>query len=285
MEVVRSSIVAAINRGAPLYNQGKIRECRDLYMLTARTLMENELPSPVATALSSALSESWNNPNENTGAWAMRRCFDGLLDGSINFVEEDLNAPPSWASEGESCVIDFTSPQSLLVPAWRPMDDQVMGGRSESAFIWSPSFGSALFTGSVTTANNGGFASCRSEGSEEFGNKLRGAKGIRLRVRGDGRTYKLSAKTETNFDGVMYQHDFVTKKASGSEDWETVDLAFNRFRPTFRGQLVQGRPPLVGSKIRQLGFMLSKFSDSGGVTSGFTTGNFGLAVRGIKGFV
>jgi hypothetical protein len=287
MDAARHRIVQAINAGAPLYNQGKIRECRDLYMIAAKMMLSeahDQLPPSVATALSTACTESWNNANPDTGAWAMRRCFDSILNGSISISDATDEVAPLWASQGEISLLDYSSsPESLLVPSWRPMDDQVMGGRSESAFTWSP--GSAIFAGTVTTANNGGFASCRSEGWDEYGSKLKGAKGIRLVVRGDGRTYKISAKTEDTWDGVMYQQDFGTKAALGDEEWETVDLPFSRFKPTFRGQLVNGRPPLTGSKIRQLGFMYSKFSDSGGITPGFTTGNFRLAIRGIRGFV
>ena len=32
------------------------------------------------------------------------------------------------------------------------------------------------------------------------------------------------------------------------------------------------RPPLNGSKVRQMGIMMSKFSDTGGLTAGFRTG-------------
>jgi hypothetical protein len=193
--------------------------------------------------------------------------------------------PPPLISWVEISLLDFNSPESLLSPSWWPQDDRVMGGKSESALLWSNSLGSAVFTGNVTTANNGGFASCRSESWEEYGVKLRGAKGLRLIIKGDGKTYKLSVKMDNSWDGVMYEQDFKTKAASENEEWETVDLPFSRFKPRFRGWPVQGRPPLTGSKIRQLGFMSSKFNDEGGITAGFTTGNFRLAIRGIKGLM
>ena len=183
----------------------------------------------------------------------------------------------------EISLLDFNSPESLLSPSWWPQDDRVMGGRSQSALLWAPSLGSAVFTGNVTTANNGGFASCRSESWDGFGIKLSGAKGLRLIIKGDGKTYKLSAKMEDSWDGVMYEQDFKTK--AGNEEWEIMDLPFSRFKPRFRGWQVQGRPPLSGSKISQLGFMSSKFNDEGGITAGFTTGSFRLAIKGIKGFV
>lgn len=88
-DVVRSSILQAINIGAPLYNQGRIRECRDLYMQMARELLSIADKGSLATALSTALSVSWSTPDENEGAWTMRRCFDGILDGSIPLSMDD----------------------------------------------------------------------------------------------------------------------------------------------------------------------------------------------------
>ena len=134
--------------------------------------------------------------------------------------------------------------------------------------------------GNVTTERNGGFASVRSEDWGGFLG-LQTSVGIRMVVSGDGRTYKLSAKTDSDLDGVMYQHDFATT-ADGR--WNAVDLPFSGFRPSFRGQLVAGRPPISGSRIRQLGVMVSKISDSGGSTPGFRTGTFRLAIRSIRGF-
>ena len=66
--------------------------------------------------------------------------------------------------------------------------------------------------------------------------------------------------------------------------WQTVDLPFSGFKPNFRGRLVTGRPPLSGAQVRQLGLMVSKFSDTGGLTAGFRTGPFRLALRSIRGF-
>ena len=137
-----------------------------------------------------------------------------------------------------------------------------------------------LTTGNVTTERNGGFASVRSETWGGF-MAFQRSEGIRMVVQGDGRTFKLSVKDDASFDGVMYQHDFPT---SNDGQWRTVDLPFSSFKPNFRGQLVPGRPPILGSQIRQLGIMVSKFSDAGGLTSGFRTGSFSLALSSIKGF-
>ena len=69
------------------------------------------------------------------------------------------------------------------------------------------------------------------------------------------------------------------------DEWTTVDMAWAEFKPTFRGQLVRGAPPLRGAQVRQLGLMVSKFSDSGGVTPNFAPGGFQLALRAVRGLV
>ncbi len=57
----------------------------------------------------------------------------------------------------------------------------------------------------MTTANNGGFASIRSDSWAGYAAGFQQASGVRLVVRGDGRIYKLSAKQDDGYDGVMYQ--------------------------------------------------------------------------------
>jgi hypothetical protein len=82
----------------------------------------------------------------------------------------------------------------------------------------------------------------------------------------------------------MYQHDFSTTVPQPAGSWETIDLPFSNFKPNFRGRLVAGRPPLSGSQVRQLGLMVSKFSDTGGLTANFRTGSFRLGIQSIRPF-
>ena len=100
----------------------------------------------MVSALEAAAAEAWNTPNANTGAWACRRCFDAILDGSIASDIGDENGAPSWAKDGEVTVLEFSSsPNSLIVPAWRSMDDQVMGGLSSSSMSWNAAIGSGRY--------------------------------------------------------------------------------------------------------------------------------------------
>jgi len=137
----------------------------------------------------------------------------------------------------------------LRAADWAAIDDAVMGGRSRSVLAETAE-GTAVFSGTVSDENNGGFASVR---SRPLGLDLSDREGLRLRARGDGKRYKLCVKNDAAFDGVVYQSAFETRPAS----WQTVDLPFARFVPTFRGRRLDGEPPLDPSRIVTLGLMVS----------------------------
>jgi hypothetical protein len=68
-----------------------------------------------------------------------------------------------------------------------------MGGASSSRLGYSEAARALVFSGTVTTAFNGGFASVRSLPWPGWA-ALGGGQGVRMVVRGDGRTYKLNLK-------------------------------------------------------------------------------------------
>lgn len=69
-------------------------------------------------------------------------------------------------------------------PRWVSVNDGVMGGLSKGGAEMKD--GVMVFSGVLSLENNGGFSSVRTRGYEA---DLSGAKGIVLRVKGDGRTY------------------------------------------------------------------------------------------------
>jgi hypothetical protein len=89
-------------------------------------------------------------------------------------------------------------------------------------------------------------------------------------------------QADDTWDGVAYQADFeTTPQPPGA--WQTIDIPFSEFLPNLRGRVVGGQPPLTGGRVRQVGFMVSKFAASGGVLPGFREGGFSLAVRAVLG--
>ncbi len=133
--------------------------------------------------------------------------------------------------------------------AWEIVNDDVMGGVSTSQFKATTN-GCAVFSGTVRLENNGGFASVRSAPVRE---NLAGLTAFVLRVRGDGRRYKLSVRTGTGFDIPTYQCSFTTKPG----EWEEHRLPFGEFVPNYRGRVPRGMPPLDPVKVNSVGFNIS----------------------------
>ena len=134
-------------------------------------------------------------------------------------------------------------------PAWQIGNDDVMGGVSTSRFQRLTN-GGAVFSGVVSLENNGGFASVRSQPVRA---DLTGCDSFLLRIRGDGRCYKFSARTEAGIDTPLYQLAFTTKRG----EWEEHRLAFSDFVPTFRGRVLTDVPPLNPARVNSVGFLIS----------------------------
>lgn len=158
-------------------------------------------------------------------------------------------------------LIDFSDPREST--RWSPIDDSVMGGRSNSQLRFEPA-GHAVFSGEVSFDNGGGFASIRRQPADL------GAAGVVawvLDVRGDGKRYKLSVRSDDSFDGINYQCSFCPPAGR----WSSCRLACSEFLPTWRGRIVPDQPPLDPASLRQLGLMIA---DRQG-------GPFALAIRSI----
>ena len=144
-------------------------------------------------------------------------------------------------------LFDFHSEEECN--AWKTINDFVMGGVSESRFEYSGA-STAVFTGAVSLKNSGGFASVRSAPSLY---NLRKYKGLKLRVRGDGKQYKINLRAEAAFDGVQYQAVFDSKR----NEWIEISIPFRDFVPMFRGCLVNHAPQLDTSSICTFGILIS----------------------------
>lgn len=143
-------------------------------------------------------------------------------------------------------VIDFSTVQE--VQAWTITNDSVMGGRSTSQ-IRASATGTAVFSGTVSLENNGGFASVR---SGSIAGRMQDAKQISVKVRGDGHTYKLRLYTPAA-RSVAYQAPFRTTAG----EWEEHSFQVSDFVPMWRGQSMNNVPKLDFDDVTQLGFILS----------------------------
>ena len=145
-------------------------------------------------------------------------------------------------------LFDFSSPGTAA--SWGPIGDRVMGGISDSSFIYEDTSG-ALFTGEVSMQHGGGFSSVR---SGHLDLDLSGYQGLAITFMGDGKSYKLSVTTEPRFDSVIYRAVFDTRAGT----WEELKIPFNQFIPTFRGEIVPEAPELDPSNIVALGLLISQ---------------------------
>ena len=150
----------------------------------------------------------------------------------------------------------MTSPEPLLFDFREPdvalrfiaVDDRIMGGVSRSRL--KAEAGHAAFEGELSLDAGGGFASVRSAPSPV---DLTGRTGIALRVRGDGRRYRLRVRTDEHPQAVSYQAAFDAPDAS----WSTVRLPFARFEPTFRGEPRPNAKPLDPGAVSSFGLLVA----------------------------
>jgi uncharacterized protein YbjT (DUF2867 family) len=177
----------------------------------------------------------------------------------------------------EKPIFDFTRPSTELQNIWGAVDDVVMGGVSASNMQFLEN--AAVFTGNVSTANNGGFASVRTKNFQPPVN-LSGYEGVELRVKGDGQRYKLFLRTETKWDGVGYSYSFDTV----ANTWLTIRIAFSDLVPVFRAKIMQDCPPIDTSKVTSFQLMLSKFEYDGALNPAFSPGNFALEISSITAY-
>jgi monofunctional biosynthetic peptidoglycan transglycosylase len=131
---------------------------------------------------------------------------------------------------------------------WNTVDDNVMGGLSKGKVSYAQD--SCLdFSGFISLDNNGGFSSIRAIPDNY---RLGDYEGIRIKLKGDGRTYQFRVRTDRNFDGVAFKQEFNTT----ANKWIEIKLPFSKFLPTYRGRILENEKPLDPDEIKQLGFLI-----------------------------
>lgn len=148
------------------------------------------------------------------------------------------------ASEAQ-VLVTFDGPGSS---DWMAVNDTVMGGRSDGGLEVGD--GVLRFSGELSLENNGGFSSIRHAVNLDLSDRS----GIRLRVRGDGRSYQLRLHTDSRYYGrpVAYSGTFATKPG----EWIEVDVPFDQLSASFRGRQL-GQYRFDPSQIELLGILLA----------------------------
>jgi Complex I intermediate-associated protein 30 (CIA30) len=179
----------------------------------------------------------------------------------------------------DGMLFDFREPNPLLLQLWGALDDIVMGGVSASQLQLSER--SALFTGTISTANSGGFASVRTRNfasQARTGIDLSHYSGIELEVRGDGQRYKFFLRDRTQWDSTAFAASFDTVP----NQWITIRIPFDSLTPVLRARTLPNTAPLNASSICSLQLMLSKFEYDGTLNPHFSDGEFALAIAWIR---
>ena len=156
-------------------------------------------------------------------------------------------AATAMAEEMPQTLFDFTGADPAK--EWQNVNDSVMGGVSEGKFKITDTK-TMEFLGTLSLANNGGFASVRTKAK-----KLGLEKGDTLvaKVKGDGRAYHMNLSVPTFQIAYNYRAVFQTKK----DEWIEVKLPLDKFEATSFGQVVKNAGQVKPTSVNGLGFMLS----------------------------
>ncbi len=143
----------------------------------------------------------------------------------------------------------FSFTGTAAAEPWNSNNDGVMGGLSQGGATLNDQ--GMLFSGVLSLENNGGFSSVR----QDVDMDLSDFKGIRLKVRGDGRTYQLRLESDARFRNrwpISFNQDFETKAG----EWVEVSVPFDQLRQSWRGRVLSDFTFNPG-KIQVVGVMLA----------------------------
>ncbi|WP_168797848.1 CIA30 family protein [Pacificoceanicola onchidii] len=129
--------------------------------------------------------------------------------------------PVTAAKAGGLMIEDFTDGEA---EAWRYVSDRVMGGVSDGTMqlVRQGADQFARLTGTVSTANNGGFIQMR---RALDGALLEQGTGLRLRLRGNGARYFVHLRPS----GSLRPWHYFAAEFETSGQWEEIVLPWSRF--------------------------------------------------------
>ncbi|WP_372944088.1 CIA30 family protein [Shewanella sp.] len=158
-----------------------------------------------------------------------------------------LMCNPVWSASEAKMLLHFID--SHHFPQWNINNDTVMGGVSQSHITQHPQQ-ALLFSGTVSLANNGGFASTESRIIKD----IPAASAITVTVKGDGKTYQLRLKTPALSYGEAYVANFTTQADTITQHRFTA----SDFSVSFRGRNVANAPALAFADIDRMGFLVAQ---------------------------
>ena len=197
-----------------------------------------------------------------------------FFNSPVEVLKRALPLPPRAVHDG--VIWSPAQPGAGPTLEWGPLDDVVMGGVSQSTF--AATGGAATFSGTISTENNGGFAGCRTRALKPALD-LSSYRGLKLRVRGDGKRYKLILRDDYGWNGIAWASSFDT--TAGADEWQELDLTFDSFVPTLFARSVPGKT-LDTRQINTFQITLSKFEYDNEFNPAFSDGPFRLELESIR---
>ena len=239
---LESLLVNAIERGAPMFNNNNPEACAAVYATALEAVAAVDgfgLDAPSRATLAARLEEIAMDADVTERAWSYRRIMDALLSGQMQM---DSRSRPASGGTGR-ILYDFEDPSS--VRRFGVVVDGVMGGLSTGRIRSGD--GTLIFDGETSLRNNGGFSSMRAalpDGSCE------GADALRVRFKGDGRTWIIGTRGSRNMRGDSYWTRFDTIDGQ----WMDVVVPIDEMVRTSFGQPLRGR--ITPDQVRGIEFYI-----------------------------
>lgn len=151
------------------------------------------------------------------------------------------------SAKSGTLITNFTNLESQQ---WRIVNDGVMGGVSHSHLQINES-GNAVFLGTVSLENNGGFCSVKNENRLNLG----GNRAFLLRIKGDGNRYSFRIRTTEGGEKLRHQYEY--RFDTSHNTWTEIEIPFEKFEAVYRGQKLTDVPLPDFSSIAEYGFLIS----------------------------
>ena len=162
-------------------------------------------------------------------------------------------AADARSTTGNLCPVLTTFDSELSVAPWRTVLDGVMGGRSTGTrfFEDGPEGGHMVFQGAINT-DGGGFSSIRLPVDP---GTLDGADAVTLRLKSDGRAYRLTFRTNQRHRGRPVSFQAPVPQTPPGE-WADVSVPLQNLRTSVFGRDVPV-DTFNQDEVREIGILLA----------------------------
>jgi len=240
-----SLLSAAISRGVPLFNDGNPNACSAVYATALDAIRYGEgfgLDDSGRMALGRRIDRAEKMTDARARAWEYRGLIDALWANEVMALE---GTKPTASRNRNTGRVLYDFQDSAQTGQWRTVLDGVMGGRSTGRI--SKENGVLIFEGETSLKNNGGFSSMRATVPT---GAMENANAIRIRVKGDGRTWILGTRGKRNMGGDAYWFRFETEK----DQWKEITVPIAEMERHFFGRKMAGR--LTPEQVRGIDFYI-----------------------------